>query len=489
MPAIQLGRETLTYAGLSLLVESAAQHFSALGVRSGHRVLLVLPNSPEYVVGILAVTSLGALAVPIPEDTGPQRLAYIVETSRPHLCLLAEDSSLPPPVRTIRVRVELTTPKLIFSDDPDPQNQDEPTASQPTGDSPAFILFSSGSTGQPKGIVLRHRHLLAAARNLATVCGLAQDHRELIISRMCHSGAWQRVAATLLGAGCLVLPQGPLVVSGLLEDIEQHAITGFYTPPPLVRYLLMTSRDKVRSATATCRSIEIGSAPLAGTELREVMTIIPTARIFVHYGLTECSRAVILDARGYPGKLHTVGKASPGVEVAICEEDGRHLGPGQVGQILLRGAQQTESYWNRPDLGEEVFRAGWLYTGDYGSLDEDGFLTFVGRKDELITSSGYAFYPAEVETELGPVEGVAQYLVAGVSDRRGILEQEPWAFVVPNNPEGWSPRHFLSEARMRLPRHMIPRRVLTVPSLPLTASGKPDRRRTVELYATPDGKE
>ncbi len=219
------------------------------------------------------------------------------------------------------------------------------------------------------------------------------------------------------------------------------------------------------------------------------MELIPWARIILHFGLTECSRAVILDTRAYPAKLHTVGKAVPGVEVAIGGEDGQHLDPGQVGQILLRGAQKTDAYWNRPDLGEMFFRDGWLHTGDYGSLDGEGFLTFVGRKDELITSSGYAFYPAEVETELGPVEGVAQYLVAGVSDRRGIMEQEPWAFVVPRSLEGWSPRHFLSEARMHLPHHMVPRRVLTIPSLPLTASGKPDRRRTVELYATPDGKE
>lgn len=489
LPAIRVGSDVVAYEQLCLLVESAAEGLSMFGVSGGTRVLIALPNSVEYVVAILAVTSLGGMAVPVQTDAGDRRFAYIAEQTRPVLCLLQEKLKHPSGVPTVRVKADLPHARFTIVSEADRSASSRRKPSKPTADSPAVILFSSGSTGHPKGVVLKHRHLLATAHNMSAIFGLHEDHRELVVCSLCHSGAWQRVAATLLGGGCLVLPQGPLVISGLLEDIEQHAITGFYTPPPLVRYLLMTSHDKVRSATATCRSIEIGSAPLAGTELQEVMAIIPTARIFVHYGLTECSRAVILDARGYPGKLHTVGKASPGVEVAVCRDDGSPAATNQEGQIYLRGCQQTEGYWNRPDLDEERFRDGWLMTGDYGSLDEDGFLHYLGRKDDMITSAAHHFFPAEVEGELGQVDGVAQYLIAGVRDRSGILAQVPWAFVVPNNPEGWSPRHFLSEARMRLPRHMIPRRVLTVPSLPLTASGKPDRRRTVELYATPDGKE
>src|SRR5207249_3489535 len=115
----------------------------------------------------------------------------------------------------------------------------------------------------------------------------------------------------------------------------------------------------------------------------------------------------------------------------ICDESGQSLPIGQPGQIFLRGPQQTEGYFGLPELNRERFQDGWVITGDYGFLDAEGFLTLRGRRDDLITSAGFHFFPAEVETELGPVPGVLEYLVAGIRDPSGILEQLPWAFVVP----------------------------------------------------------
>ena len=482
-PAIQTRTKVLTYGRLYGLVESAAQQLSTLGVRSSDRVVLVLPNSVEYVVSILAVTSLGGLAVPVPVQVGTKRLAYILETTRPRLVLLLQDSALASLIPSVTLRVDLNSPTVTLSGHlmkKPASNDSEPKVGR---DSAAVVLFSSGSSGRAKGVVLKHKHLLRTARTLSTVFGLERDHRELLICPMCHSDGWQRVATTLLAGGCVVIPQGQLSIPGMLEDIKRYRITGFYTPPPLIRYLLMAQASKVRQATTSCRSIEIGSAPLTAAEIRQLAHAVPTARIFVHYGLTECSRAVILDCQAHPSKLHTVGTASPGVDVAICDKDGARLGSNQEGLILLRGFQQSDSYWNRPDLNEQQFRDGWLVTGDYGSLDPDGFLSFLGRRDEMITSAGYHFFPTEIEAELGTVDGVAQYLVAGVSDPHGILEQVPWAFVVPRDPRCWKPGDFMSRARTHLPAHMVPHRVKVVPSLPLTASGKPDRRQTVKLYA------
>ena len=372
---------------------------------------------------------------------------------------------------------------LRFSPRPTAAGGGQPVLAE-RADRIGVIRYSSGSTGQPKGVPLRQGQLTWTAGTLASVFGLGPSHREIIIAPVTYSGAWGRVAATLYAGGCLVLSQGPLSVQGILEDIETYGATGFFTPPPLVRVLLASPPDTARRALSTCRSIEIGSAPFAARELEQFMDLVPGARVFVHYGLTECSRAVILDTRSHPDKLHTVGRPAPGVEVAIVDDDGRRLGNQQSGEILLRGPQRADSYWNRPELTRDRFVDGWLATGDYGKLDEDGFLTVVGRKDDRINSGGYSFFPAEVEAELGPIEGVGQYLIAGVPDPRGVLGQVPWAFVVPTDPESWSPRDFLRLARKRVPPHMVPRWVVRVPGLSLTSSGKPDRRGTVDLYAS-----
>jgi acyl-CoA synthetase (AMP-forming)/AMP-acid ligase II len=345
-----------------------------------------------------------------------------------------------------------------------------------------LILFSSGSTGRPKGVVLDHRHLLATARNLSTVFGLGPDHRELIICPLCHSDGWQRCAATWLAGGCVVPSEGMLSVHGLLEDVARLGITGFFTPPPLVRLLFRLGPERLRAGLATCRSIELGSAPLAASELDQLCALVPEARVFFHYGLTECSRAVILDARAHPDKRGTVGRPAPGVELAIVGENRRRLATGQSGEIYLRGPQLARGYWGEPALDRERFCDGWLATGDHGVLDGDGFLTLLGRRDDLITCGGHHYFPAEVELQLGPQDGVVDYLVAGVPDPQGLLEQVPWAFVVPRDPRDWTPQAFLREARRRLPSHMIPRQVVAVRALATGPSGKPDRRRTAQLH-------
>ena len=197
------------------------------------------------------------------------------------------------------------------------------------------------------------------------------------------------------------------------------------------------------------------------------------------------------ESRAHPDRLNTVGTALPGVTISIRDEDGNDLPAGLPGEIHLRSPHLATGYWEQPDLNQR-FVNGWLATGDHGHLDADGFLTLLGRHDDLINCGGHCFFPAEVEQLLGTPSGVEQYLVAGVADPRGVLQEVPWAFVVPIDATSWTPEAFLALARGNLPGHMVPRHVVTVPRLPLTASGKPDRLETVKLYAatqevSPDG--
>lgn len=473
--ALVTPRGTLSYGQCVECASAIASQLVAVGIRRGDRVLVVFPNGPEQVLSVLAVSRIGAIAVPCAPDTAAERLVYIAEHTRAAHALCAVDApTLATPSTPIALawdppRVNVGAPAIGH----------EPPAS--AADAPALILFSSGSTGRPKGVVLRNRHLLWTTRALVDKYRIGADHQELLICPLSHSDGWDRVSATLYAGGAVVMPEGLLSLSGIFEDCVTYGVTGFFTPPPLIRLMLASDPDRVRRALASCRSLEIGSASIAPEELRAFLDLVPTSQLFLHYGLTESSRAVILEARAAPDKLATVGRPW-GVNIAIRDARGHAVSPGVTGQIFLQGPQTVDSYWGQPELTKERFVDDWFVTGDLGSIDADGFVTFAGRGDEMITSAGYHYFPAEVETDLGPVEGVVEYLVAGVPDPRGVLEQVPWAFVVPADPETWNVSVFTKGARARLPAHMVPRNIVVVKSLPKTLAGKPNRRETTARY-------
>ncbi len=483
--AVQKGALRLSYAQLFGLVETTGAQLVAAGVQPGDRVLVLFPNSVEHIVAVLAVGWAGAVAVPVDWQTPAVRLDYVIEQTEPRLCLIDQAAPAMPAVTTVRLRIAASDRTAQFT--PSVQST-AGRPSSPTPDQTAFIRFTSGTTGSPKGVVLGHTQQLSTARTLSQLFGLADEHRELLLASMALSGGWQRVAATLLAGGCVVIADGPLSVTGMLEQFEARRATGFFTPPPLLRMLLASPRRRVQGALTSCISIELGSAAVAAQELETLIALLPWVQVFVHYGLTECSRAVILDTRTHPGKLHTAGTPAPGVAVSIRDERNQPLDRNQVGQIFVRGPQLAQGYWKQPELSAQRFAAGWLVTGDYGSVDADGFVSLLGRRDDMINCGGRSFFPAEVEQALGKPEGIEQYLIAGVPDPRGVLQEVPWAFVVPTDPADWTATVLLARARHCLSPHMVPRRVVTVPALPLTASGKPDRRRTVELYG-PDNKD
>lgn len=481
--ALQSGTARWTYGQLTRAVESTARALRACGVTPGDRVMICLPNSPEFVVAFLAITSAGAIAVPIDYQAGPERLAFISDDTTPALCLHHPDRTMPDgfptPCRAITVAGGDVGVRLAPEA---PAHDGAGALPDVAGAAPAVILFSAGSTGRPKGALLEHRQLLRIARTLVEVVGMDREHVDLVLSPMTHSGGWQRVTSTMLAGGRVVIASTPVAVPTILEDVRESGVRAFFAAPPLLRALMSAAPERVRRACATLRSIESASAPLSPEELDRLMSLLPDIDVYFQYGLTECSRACILDARAHPDKLHTVGLPTAGVEVSIADDDGRTLPTGVKGEVRLAAEQRADRYWNRPDLDREKFDGPWLRTGDVGSLDAQGFLTYHGRRDDMINCGGLSYFPAEVERELGPVEGVAEYLVAGVPDPRGILGAIPWIFVVPETPEAWSSATLMAQARNRLPPHMVPRRVVTIPSMPLIASGKPNRRRVVEEW-------
>ena len=479
-PALRRGAGDLDYAALSGAVGALAAALAEAGVERGDKVPVACAEVGAHLVAVLAVLAAGGVAVPLPAAMAAARRAEILARLAPQL-MVADAGQAAGGVAAL---------SLTLDDAGRPVLDDRTLAPRPVQPPPlderalAMIRFTSGSTGRPKGVALDHAQLLWSAGILSGLFGFTPEHRELLVAPVALSGAWQRALATLWAGGCLVPLEGPPALPVLLETAGREKISGFYTPPPLARLLLQGETRAVRAALAGCRTLEIGSAPVSGEEVRGLLALLPRARVLVHYGLTECSRAVVLDARAHPECCHTVGRPAPGVALQVVDQAGRPLPPGQSGAIRLRGPQLARGYLD--DRGRlQPLPGGWLETGDQGLLDEQGFLIFQGRCDERINCGGHSFYPAEVERLLAGLPGVAHCLVAGVDDPQGLLGEVPWAYVVPG--AGWSQRDFMRAARRVLPPHQVPRGVTLLDNLPLTPAGKPDRRALGGVHQAPGG--
>ena len=290
------------------------------------------------------------------------------------------------------------------------------------------------------------------------------------------------MTSTLLAGGLLVFPSSIFSIPTLLDDMTTFKISGFFSTPPLIRMLLKTSSSRVKRNQQSLKSIEIASAPLSESDIQSLLDLFPGCNVYFQYGLTECSRALILDSRKYSNKLHTVGLPTNGVKICIADEQDKPLKPGQEGRILLQAYQLAKSYWGKEETYRKYFRNQWFSTGDMGLIDSDGFLILRGRQDDMINCGGNSYFPADVEMEVGDPWGLADFIVVGVPDPQNILTQIPWIFVVPKLGDNWDDNKFKSHLHQVLPPFMVPRNIVVIPEIPVTESGKPSRKKVLDLY-------
>jgi len=481
LPCIYVENDYLSYENINNICSTLSNELLSLNISKGDRVILLIKNSPEYIITFLTLLKLGIIAVPVDHNSSQDRINYLIENTNAKIILYKIDNKIEYEISIPKYEIKLDfLEKEIFLDNKKLPQKNDQINIEVTEEDPAVIMFSSGYTGRPKGIILKHRNLLQSAINVSSVMNFEEKHKELVINPMCHSGGWQRIPATLIVNGNIHIYDGLLSIAGVINDIKKYEITGFFSTPPILRALLNIKKDTVSEDVQSIKILEIGSASFSEVEIKNLQKIFKNANIFIHYGLTESSRSFILDTNKYPNKLKTVGKEAPTVKSQIVDENFNFLQKNNSGQIIIKGNQTTENYWNLH--GEEKFKDGWLLTGDYGLIDDDGFLTYLGRKDDMINFGGFHFFPDEVEKELGPIEGVKKYTISGVNDLKGIMGQVPAIFIVPDEKDNWNQKNFIINVKKKLPSHMIPRHIIQVPDLPLTSSGKVDRKQTVLCY-------
>lgn len=489
--AIIFGDKVFTYAELHRAVCRTACWLHTTGVRKGDRVAVVLENCPEFLMIFLACTRLGAIFVPLNYRLSPSELDYLLCHSQPRVLVCS--SRFADRISRLDLgsyRAGLTS-AYVGDFSPSPQMALSfalETSSCPgdCGDAaltrvpfspedPQVIMYTSGTTGRPKGAVLSHRKTFFNCLNADEFFQLAHDDRMLIVLPMFHSGGLFIQACPGLYRGVTLVLHDKFDPERVVRDIERYRITKFQGVPTVYRSLLRAA-GAIGADLSSLHVCAIGGERLTSELVKECLRrALPLRQIM---GQTETSIVLWASTDDLKAKPGTIGRRVFHAEVALFDEAGRILQPPAVGELGVRGPLVMTEYWRDPEQTSRAFRGEWLLTGDIARQDEEGYYFLVDRAKDMYISGGENVYPAEVERVIASFAGVAEVAVVGVPDER--WGEVGHAFVIPR--DGFTSKEdLLASCAERLARFKLPRHITFCSDFPRTALGKVQKFRLREI--------
>ncbi|MEU4565472.1 acyl-CoA ligase (AMP-forming), exosortase A system-associated [Micromonospora sp. NPDC023956] len=477
-PAVTHRGETVTYATLRRRVTHAAAGLLQLGVGHGDRVVVYTDKRIDTVVVMLAVARVGAVLVPVNPHLRERQLRHVVSDCTPRVVVTVAER-----VGIVRAAGGNGVAHVVTLDDVTagrPAGGDPAVAAAGAGtveNDPAAIFYTSGSTGSPKGVVVSHRNLVAGAESVAGYLAHRADDVILSVLPLSFDAGFSQVTTALTAGAHLVLTtylrpgQVPLLCA-------RHRVTGLTCVPPT--WCELASADWPPEAAASLRYFASTGGAMPRTTLDGLRHRLPRTQPFLMYGLTEAFRSTYLDPAEVDRRPGSIGKAIPNADVRVLRPDGTECQPGEHGELVHRGPTVALGYWNSPEATAHRFRpvpdrnpglrgdvAVW--SGDLAYRDEEGFLYFVGRTDEMIKTSGYRVSPTEVESAALATGLTAEAAAFGVDDPK---QGQRIVLAVPSPCD----TELLTRAlREILPHHQVPGTVVTVPRLPRSPNDKYDR--------------
>lgn len=498
--ALVAGDRRMTFAELDDAASALAARLRALGTERGDRVAILLPNGAEAAVAIYGTLRAGAAFVPLNPTIKADKLAYVLGdceatavVTDEQLTPLAEKAAAEAPsIREVLPAVDARGTRSCSAASVSwpggTRSRPAPATNAASRRGPisvdlAAIVYTSGSTGRPKGVTLTHANMTFAAASIVQYLGMRADDRVLCVVPLSFDyGLYQLLMCVRVGA-TLVLERGFAFPGRVLELLAAERVTGLPVVPTIFQVLTAALGDSVPELPEL-RFLTNTAAALAPATIAALRAAFPQARLYSMYGLTECKRVSWLPPEQLDVRPESVGIPIPGTEVWIEDDAGERLPPGEVGELVVRGAHVMQGYWNDPDATAERLRPGrwpWervLATGDLFRQDDEGFLYFVGRRDDILKSRGEKVAPREVEAALHAAEGVRMAAVVGAPDR--LLGQAIVAYVVPAEDADLTPTALRRHCANRLEDYMVPARIELRESLPTTPNGKVDRRKLAE---------
>lgn len=480
--AVVAGDRRLTYAELDAMSDRLAACLQSNGLESNDRVVIFMDNGLQAAVSIYAALKAGAAFVPVNPSTKAARLGFVLRNSRAKAILTQERllpvvSASPSPDLTIVADGDKAAAGILaFSD-----CIASPASLAPHGGSDedlAHLIYTSGSTGEPKGVMMTHRNVEAAASSITAYLG--GRHDDIVLSALPLAfgyGLYQLIMAVRLGA-TLVLEKSFAFPYAVFETMRKERATALPLVPTMAAMILQM-RDLEPGALPDLRYMTSAAAPLPPEHIRRLRELFPHMRLYSMYGQTECMRGTYLPPEELDRRPDSVGIAIPGTEAFIVDEQGERAAPGVIGELVIRGPHVMQGYWDDEAATLRALHPGRrpgereLHTGDLFRADEDGFLYFVSRKDDIIKTRGEKVAPRQVETVLHACPGVAEALVIGIDD--AVLGKAVHALVVRSDP-ALTEREVIRYCARHLEDFMVPKSVEFRADLPRTDSGKASRR-------------
>jgi len=476
--AYVLGAERATYAAFHARSNQLARALRRLGVRRGDRLAVMAANRAEYPVVYFAALALGAIVVPVNARFAAAEVDFVVTHAAAETFIVAgEFSALVDGLRTAGGLASVQRVIVLDADAPadrlslaalaDAEAPDDVAVAVDEED-PHVLLYTSGTTGSPKGTLLSHRSYYLQAMTAHLQLGFTEDDIGLSMFPMFHMGGWALpLGFWHTGASVVILAKPE--PRTLLEAIERERVTYFYAVPTVFNSLLALP-DFERFDLSSLRLIGSGTAPLTAAQVERIMDRFRCREMVILYGSTEAGPVSILRPRDAPRKPETVGRPYLDVDVRLVDEDGADVAPGEVGEIAVRSEFTMQAYWRNPEETARTKRDGWVHTGDLGAVDTEGFLSIVGRRKEVIRSGGESIFPVEIERVLLTHAEIREASVVGIPDPH--WGEAVVAAIVLRDGARLTAADVVAFLRQHLAGYKKPRHVCFLAELPRTAASQ-----------------
>jgi acyl-CoA synthetase (AMP-forming)/AMP-acid ligase II len=480
------GTRRVTFGELADQMRQVAAAFVRAGLDPGDRVALWLPNSLDYVVACLGLQAAGGTLVPLNTRYKSSEAQYILARSAASMVVLAEEFlgvrygdllaglALPALRRVIRVGGQGPESWGAFLGAADAINDVE-AGRRLAALSPAVlsdIMFTSGTTGDPKGAMSTHEQTVRTARLWARATGLSAKDRFLILWPFFHTSGYKAGFVACLDTGAAVVPQARLDVPELLDTVEREQVTFLPGPPTLFNTLLATT-DFNSERLKSVRVSVTGASSVAPSLIEAMRSKLKIPIVLTGYGMTETCGTATMTCPQDPPELvaRSCGRAIEGIEVRLMKVDGSFAAAGESAEVVIRGMNVMRGYLDDPVATRETIDPqGWLHTGDVGVMDAAGYLTLTDRKKDMFIVGGFNCYPAEIERALAAHPAILQAAVIGVPDER--MGEVGRAFVVLKPGHPLDADALIEWSRERMANFKVPRSVVFLDSLPTNATGK-----------------
>lgn len=468
---VSMGKR-ITYGKLDRLVNRFGRALMDRGVKKGAKVALFLPNTEEFVIAYFAVQRIGAIVVPINVKLTAKELEFILEHSDAEALIAHElvfEAAGKMKAPSLRIKTGGETDGWLSFGRLLEEGDDTPVACELKEDDESTLLYTSGTTGNPKGVLFSYRNILTVASMIAVEMEMKPESRVLLMMPLSHSAPLHLflMAGVYVGATLVLTPT--FTPDLLIDTVEKEKTTHFFGAP--VAYLLTAGQPKLQEADLSSMEWWIyGGAPLSAEEVKKVKKAFRTDDLVCVYGLTEAGPSgSLLFAEEHDKKSGSIGRRAPlNTELRIVDDSGADVVKGEVGEIVLFGEGNMLGYYKNEEATRETFIDGWLRTGDMAMEDEDGFYWIVGRKKDIILSGGVNIYPQEIEEEILKFPGMIETAVVGVPHPEwGETVKAVYAASAPVDPD-----ELKSHLQKNLASFKIPRLYEQVEQLPRNASGK-----------------